>query len=107
MWRPIDCPVSQIARSGIWENAGSGDFQSCFSRCFADSIKYPQVLLRWGLLQGCGVIPKTSQPSRVAEFSETHLLGPSWSQEQDQALLNRLASMADGQKYCWDPSEIR
>ena len=70
-----------------------------------------QVLLRWGLLQGCAVIPKSVQAHHIAEFSEQLLLsgggGAAWSAEQDAAVLLAMAGLAeDEHKYCWDPAGI-
>lgn len=64
-----------------------------------------QVLLRWGLEQGCAVIPKSVRPERVAEASEAALL--SWQlPDQARRALDELAAKEGGQKYCWDPQDI-
>lgn len=61
-----------------------------------------QVLLRWGLQQGCAVIPKSVHPERIQQASPQQLL--SWELSQDDMeALNRLE---DGTKYCWDASHI-
>ena len=130
------------------------------------------MLLRWGLLQGCAVIPKSVNPDHIDEFSESALLmetaasaasaaatsggrspgqhqeaavlaaasarllstdiaGGSGvssaatfpaaaaaaaatvpadrgrSREDDLAVLGLEQSLADGHKYCWDPTGIR
>lgn len=62
----------------------------------------PQVLLRWGLQQGCGVIPKSVTPSRLAEYSPSALL--SWQLGEDD--MAALDGLEDGHKYCWDASGI-
>lgn len=60
------------------------------------------MLLRWGLQQGCAVIPKSVQEGRIAEFSPAQLL--TWRlEDQDMAALD---SLADGFKYCWDPKDV-
>jgi len=61
-----------------------------------------QVLLRWGLQQGCAVIPKSVHPERIQQASPRQLLG--WQLgDDDMAALNALE---DGTKYCWDASRI-
>ena len=64
-----------------------------------------QVLLKWGLQQGCAVIPKSVSPSRIAQFSEQHLLAP-WSEQELQVLAQLDALGAAPQKFCWDPHGI-
>lgn len=64
-----------------------------------------QVLLRWGLLQGMAVIPKSIRPERIASYSEDQLLS-GWTKEEDELILSRLAILEDGHKYCWDSSLI-
>ncbi|KAL0025754.1 hypothetical protein WJX77_009082 [Trebouxia sp. C0004] len=61
-----------------------------------------QVLLRWGLQQGCAVIPKSSNKQHIDEASPNNLLSWELNQQQMQAL----DSMEDGHKYCWDPSTV-
>ncbi|EIE24217.1 Aldo/keto reductase [Coccomyxa subellipsoidea C-169] len=62
-----------------------------------------QVLLRWGLQQGCAVIPKTVHEKYVEQYSEEALL--SWQlSDDDMELLNVLE---DGHKYCWNPAPIQ
>ncbi|KAK9817953.1 hypothetical protein WJX72_004827 [[Myrmecia] bisecta] len=60
-----------------------------------------QVLLRWGLQQGCAVLPKSVHQDYIAEFSEGKLL--TWS--LTDADMAELAALEDkGGKYCWDPN---
>jgi len=61
-----------------------------------------QVLLRWGLQQGCAVIPKTVSAERVREHSPEQLLGWELSAEQEAAL----SALQDGHKFCWNPEGI-
>lgn len=61
-----------------------------------------QVLLRWGLQQGCAVIPKSVHPDRIQQASPDQLLGWELSAE-DMAALDALE---DGTKFCWDASRI-
>ncbi|KAL0033110.1 hypothetical protein WJX79_004056 [Trebouxia sp. C0005] len=61
-----------------------------------------QVLLRWGLQQGCAVIPKSLNKQHIDEASPSKLLSWELNQQQMQAL----DSMEDGHKYCWDPSTV-
>ncbi|KAL3148340.1 hypothetical protein ABBQ38_013797 [Trebouxia sp. C0009 RCD-2024] len=61
-----------------------------------------QVLLRWGLQQGCAVIPKSLNPMHIAEASPRELL--SWELNHQQ--MKTLDGMNDGQKYCWDPTSV-
>lgn len=61
-----------------------------------------QVLLRWGLQQGCAVIPKSVHPDRIQQASPKELM--SWQlSDADMAALDALE---DGTKYCWDASKI-
>ncbi|GBF88570.1 glyoxal reductase-like [Raphidocelis subcapitata] len=63
-----------------------------------------QVLLRWGLQQGCAVIPKSVRPERVREFAPAALL-QGW--ELSAAQMGALDALAgDACKFCWDPSNI-
>jgi 2,5-diketo-D-gluconate reductase A len=62
-----------------------------------------QVLLRWGLEQGCAVIPKSVDPERVREFAPDALLA-GWELSAGQ--MEALAALEDGTKFCWDPSDI-
>ena len=64
-----------------------------------------QVLLRWALLQGIAVIPKSTRPERIASYSEELLLS-GWTEEEDAAIITHLSTLADGHKYCWDSSLI-
>jgi 2,5-diketo-D-gluconate reductase A len=63
----------------------------------------PQVLLRWALQSGMAIIPKSVHPERIEQFAEHALLG--WA--LDAAAMAALsAQLEDGQKFCWDPSDI-
>ncbi|KAG9475484.1 uncharacterized oxidoreductase YtbE-like [Eleutherodactylus coqui] len=59
-----------------------------------------QVLLKWALQQGVGVIPKASVPARIKENVNV------W----DFELSNEEAEMLKGdgteKRYCWDPTEV-
>ncbi|XP_069036408.1 aldo-keto reductase Mkms_1985 [Lepisosteus oculatus] len=59
-----------------------------------------QVLLRWGLQRGAGVIPKSGQPARIAENARLFdfQLGP-----ED---MHRLGALGSGTRYCWDPNTV-
>ncbi|KAJ6654183.1 hypothetical protein lerEdw1_007280 [Lerista edwardsae] len=59
-----------------------------------------QVLLRWALQQGVGVIPKSASPARVAENSQL------WNWELSPADMEELKGMDCGKRYCWDPSHV-
>lgn len=61
-----------------------------------------QVLLRWGLQAGCTVIPKSVQPERIEEYTESCLL--SW--ELSVGSFEQLSSLPEEPKLCWDPSGI-
>lgn len=61
-----------------------------------------QVLLRWGLQQGCAVIPKSVSPERIQQASPDQLL--SWELSADD--MAALDALEDGTKFCWDASKI-
>uniref|UniRef100_UPI00398EA5CD glyoxal reductase n=1 Tax=Pristiophorus japonicus TaxID=55135 RepID=UPI00398EA5CD len=59
-----------------------------------------QVLLRWALQQGIGVIPKSTHPERIAQNAQLfdfHLA------EEDMQALSGLHSDT---RYCWDPRHV-
>nr|XP_033810278.1 glyoxal reductase-like [Geotrypetes seraphini]XP_033810279.1 glyoxal reductase-like [Geotrypetes seraphini]XP_033810280.1 glyoxal reductase-like [Geotrypetes seraphini] len=59
-----------------------------------------QVLLRWAVQQGIGVIPKSASPTRIAEnFQLTDFV----LSVQDMEELNQLHSDTH---YCWDPTTV-
>ncbi|XP_078389116.1 glyoxal reductase [Cetorhinus maximus] len=68
----------------------------------ADSLgKTPaQVLLRWALQQGIGVIPKSTHPERIAQNAR---LFDFRLAEEDMELLSGLHSDT---RYCWDPRAV-
>ncbi|KAF8067170.1 hypothetical protein HT031_002217 [Scenedesmus sp. PABB004] len=61
-----------------------------------------QVLLRWGLQQGCAVIPKSVRPDRIEQASPAALTG--WA--LSPADMDELDAMQDGHKFCWDAAGI-
>jgi diketogulonate reductase-like aldo/keto reductase len=61
-----------------------------------------QVLLRWGLQQGCAVLPKSVRQERIAEFAPDKLL--SWELNRED--MDALAALDDGTKLCWDPKDV-
>ncbi|KAF4519374.1 hypothetical protein B566_EDAN008682 [Ephemera danica] len=59
----------------------------------------PQVLLRWALQQGIGVIPKSEKPDRImSNFDLDFTLSPS--------AMEALSSLKKFQKYAWDPTDV-
>lgn len=60
------------------------------------------MLLRWGLQQGCAVIPKSVHPEYIAQYSPEELL----AFELSAADMAALDGLEDGHKYCWDASGI-
>ena len=62
-----------------------------------------QVLLRWGLQQGCAVIPKTTHEGHLSQYTEAELLCWSLSTKQMQAL----DALNDGHKYSWNPAPVQ
>ncbi|XP_072029323.1 glyoxal reductase-like [Amphiura filiformis] len=62
--------------------------------------KPSQVLLRWGLQQNIGVIPKTQNLERVAENAAL------WDFELTTKDMERLSQLHRNTKFCWDPSGI-
>lgn len=61
-----------------------------------------QVLLRWALQRGCGVIPKSNHVERVVAQTPGTLF--TWS--LDEGALRALDALEDGTKYCWCPDEV-
>ncbi len=61
-----------------------------------------QVLLRWALQLGVGVIPKSARVERVLQQGPDALLG--W--ELDACVMEKLNGMENGTKYCWCPDAI-
>ncbi|KAM9302420.1 glyoxal reductase-like [Gastrophryne carolinensis] len=59
-----------------------------------------QVLLRWALRQGVGVIPKASSPERVKENTRV------WDFEMSDEEAEMLKGDGSEQRYCWDPSGV-
>jgi diketogulonate reductase-like aldo/keto reductase len=70
--------------------------------CLFSVRVFLQVLLRWGLQQGCAVIPKSVNPERIQQASPDQLL--SW--ELSAGDLAALDALEDGTKFCWDASKI-
>jgi diketogulonate reductase-like aldo/keto reductase len=62
------------------------------------------VLLRWGLQQGCAVIPKSVHAEYIQQARPEALLGWQLSAE-DMAALDAL-SEGGTTKFCWDASKI-
>lgn len=61
-----------------------------------------KVLLKWALQQDLAVIPKSIQKHRIEEWTTEHMQDWVLSSENMQ----RLDSMEDGTKYCWNPVNI-
>ncbi|XP_074861494.1 glyoxal reductase-like isoform X2 [Carettochelys insculpta] len=59
-----------------------------------------QVLLRWALDQGVGVIPKSASPTRVAENAQL------WGWHLNPEDMAELGVMDCNRHYCWDPSGV-
>ncbi|XP_006129712.2 glyoxal reductase-like isoform X3 [Pelodiscus sinensis] len=59
-----------------------------------------QVLLRWALHQGVGVIPKSASPTRLAENAQL------WGWDLSPEDMAELAGMDCSRHYCWDPSGV-
>jgi 2,5-diketo-D-gluconate reductase A len=65
-----------------------------------------QVLIAWGLSVGCAaVIPKTTQPQRIAEFAAL-AADPDCIQLGDEDMLALSELSKDPTKLCWDSSGI-
>ncbi|KIY96822.1 hypothetical protein MNEG_11138 [Monoraphidium neglectum] len=62
-----------------------------------------QVLLRWGLQQGCAVIPKSIRAERIAEASPSKIL-EGW--ELSNAQVAALSGLDNNHKFCWNPEGI-
>ncbi|XP_059165923.1 glyoxal reductase-like [Physella acuta] len=59
-----------------------------------------QVLLRWAVQQGIGVLPKSTNPKHIQENMD--IFSFSLSEEQ----MNRLSSLDNQTHYCWNPADI-
>ncbi|XP_075440473.1 glyoxal reductase-like isoform X2 [Ascaphus truei] len=59
-----------------------------------------QVLLRWALRQGVGVIPKSSDPRRVEENFRV------WEFELSKEEAEELRGNGGEERYCWDPTVV-
>uniref|UniRef100_A0A8C8R9Z6 NADP-dependent oxidoreductase domain-containing protein n=1 Tax=Pelusios castaneus TaxID=367368 RepID=A0A8C8R9Z6_9SAUR len=59
-----------------------------------------QVLLRWALHQGVGVIPKSASPTRLAENAQL------WGWDLSPEDMAELGAMDCSRRYCWDPSGV-
>lgn len=62
--------------------------------------KPSQVLLKWALQQNIGVIPKTSNPERLAENAAL------WDLELTTEDMDTLKKLNKNQHICWDPTQI-
>ncbi|XP_073410709.1 9,11-endoperoxide prostaglandin H2 reductase-like isoform X2 [Dendrobates tinctorius] len=59
-----------------------------------------QVLLRWALQQGVGVIPKASAPARIKENFNV------WDFELSNEEIEQLKGGGSKRRYCWDPTGV-
>lgn len=59
-----------------------------------------QVLIRWSLQQGHAVIPKSSNPARIAEN------GAVFDFDLDSGAMDALASLDRGLRTAWDPTSV-
>ncbi|XP_053544832.1 uncharacterized oxidoreductase YtbE [Bombina bombina] len=59
-----------------------------------------QVLLNWALVQGVGVIPKTSSPERLKENFRV------WDFQLSKEEILELMSDGKEERYCWDPTGV-
>ncbi|KAL2079715.1 hypothetical protein ACEWY4_025459 [Coilia grayii] len=59
-----------------------------------------QVLLRWAVQQNVPVLPKSCHPSRVLEN------GQLFNFELSQEDMDKLTSLDNGQRFCWDPTLV-
>ncbi|GFN83434.1 alcohol dehydrogenase [NADP(+)] [Plakobranchus ocellatus] len=60
-----------------------------------------QVLLRWAVQQQIGVLPKSTNPSHIAENIDVF----SFSLSEDQ--MAQLSGLDQQTHYCWDPQQVR
>jgi len=70
--------------------------------------RYPQktaaqVLLRWAVQHGWGVIPKSKNPERVKDNG--NIFGFQLTEEEMRSLDS--LSESNSRRFCWDPSDVR
>ncbi|PSN44394.1 Alcohol dehydrogenase [NADP(+)] A [Blattella germanica] len=58
-----------------------------------------QVLLRWALQQGIGIIPKSVSPDRICENIQLDFNIP----DSEMTIINNISTV---EKYAWDPSTV-
>ncbi|XP_063293388.1 uncharacterized oxidoreductase YtbE-like [Pelobates fuscus] len=59
-----------------------------------------QVLLRWALRQGVGVIPKSSDPERIKDNFDV------WDFDLTEEDMHELRMDGKEHRYCWDPTGV-
>ncbi len=64
-----------------------------------------QVLLLWGLTQGCAVIPKSVNPDRIRQYAPAVLLSAEPLSSEEMAVLDALGA-AEQIKYCWNSRAV-
>lgn len=109
MWQQQDT-VECCARMGVVVQAYSSLAQGALlhhadvvSACQASGCSAAQVCLSWALAKGYAVVPRSADPSRIAENATAATLYSS----MDREVLSRLDALsAVPKKFCWDPSGV-
>ncbi|KAK7109930.1 hypothetical protein V1264_013886 [Littorina saxatilis] len=59
-----------------------------------------QVLLRWAVQQGVGILPKSTNPNHIKENSDI------FDFELGDQIMQELTTLSRDTHYCWDPSAV-
>jgi hypothetical protein len=92
-----------LLRWGLQKGVATGDSHSSLSNAVDQLPSFRPHEYVWVHCAGCCVIPKSVHAEYIRQFSEQELL--SWT--LTVAEMAALDALEDGQKYCWDPTNVR